>query len=145
MRERSVAHEVGKRKFWEYWPPWRVVQTGLPGLIAGYGVALPALAKLVNSITGVQLKFITAKSETKCHTWRFGWDEKSIRADEKAMHRCSTKCETHIEVYNGWGAQLVRHADPQPKQEHRSGDPVYVISIASNTLSRKTKKQVPAA
>ncbi len=103
---------------------------------------LQHIAKLVNSITGVQAEIYYRKVGNEVPHLAVRWDEKAFGLTKEQCIDALRNGEPHIEVYNGMGRELVRQADPQPKQEHRSGDPVYVISIASNTLQPEDEKQV---
>ena len=73
----------------------------------------------------------------------------AVRWDEQAFGLMKEQCidalrngEPHIEVYNGMGRELVHRSEPQPKQERRPGDAMYVISITSNTLQPGDEKLI---
>lgn len=95
---------------------------------------LEYIARTVNAVPGVQARIYYRKIGNEVPHLAVQWDEEAFGLSKEQCIDALRKGEPHIEVYNGMGRELVRRTDPQPKQERRSGDANYVISITSNTL-----------
>lgn len=103
---------------------------------------LQHIAKAVNGISGVQAEIYYRKMGNEVPHLAVRWDENAFGLTKEQCIDALRSGDPHIEVYNGMGRELVRRSDPQPKQERRSGDANYVISITSNTLQPGDEKQV---
>lgn len=105
---------------------------------------LQYIAKTVNTLPGVQAEIYYRKVGNEVPHLAVRWDEQAFGLSKQDCIEALRNGEPHIEVYNGMGRELVRATDPQPKQERRSGDANYVISITSNTLQPGDEKRVAA-
>ncbi|HYM12378.1 MAG TPA: aminotransferase class V-fold PLP-dependent enzyme [Bryobacterales bacterium] len=105
---------------------------------------LQYIAKTVNAIPGVEAEIYYRKQGNEVPHLAVRWDEDAFGLTKQDCIEALRNGEPHIEVYNGMGRELVRRQDPQPKQERRSGDANYVISITSNTLQPGDEKLVAA-
>ena len=105
-------------------------------------VRLQVIATMANAIPGVQAEIYYRKMGNEVPHLAVRWDEEAFGLSKQQCIEALRSGDPHIEVYNGMGRELVRPTDPQPKQEKRTGDANYVISITSNTLQPGDEKRV---
>jgi uncharacterized pyridoxal phosphate-dependent enzyme len=103
---------------------------------------LQVIAKVVNTIPGVQAEIYYRKVGNEVPHLAVRWDEDRFDLSKQQCIDALRNGDPHIEVYNGMGRELVRPTDTQPKQERRTGDANYVISITSNTLQPGDERRV---
>jgi L-seryl-tRNA(Ser) seleniumtransferase len=103
---------------------------------------LQHIANAINAIPGVRAEIYYRKVGNEVPHLAVRWDEQAFGLTKEQCIDALRTGEPHIEVYNGMGRELVRRTDPQPKQERRTGDAPYVISITSNTLQPGDEKLV---
>lgn len=103
---------------------------------------LQVIAKMANSIPGVHAEIYYRKMGNEVPHLAVRWDEQAFGLSKQQCIEALRNGTPHIEVYNGMGRELVRQADPQPKQQKDAGVAGYVISITSDTLKPGDEKLV---